>query len=215
MAKANRQFITSGPVRLPRKHRKRIETALEQAFDAADVLIATFNRAAADDGLEDNGDLEPSLGSCPGAYGDEDHELDESDSEPSLGWTVEINQERATKPAPGWTVEDGEAEHDGREPSLGAPEVTYEVHNSVFCSTVRIDQTNWAAGTSDDHEGDEHDGRGPDVDDEPSLAALETDDEHPWQLGWGGHGGDDLLDLEQDAGEQAEEVSEDEGEQVD
>jgi hypothetical protein len=57
------------------------------------------------------------------------------------------------------------------EPSLGAPEVGY------LCS-----QTRWAQGRGDDLE-DEHDGREPDVDDEPSLGSGSIQNQECWAIG--------------------------------
>jgi hypothetical protein len=57
------------------------------------------------------------------------------------------------------------------EASLGAPEVGY----------LRS-QTRWAQGRGDDLE-DEHDGREPDVDDEPSLGSASIQNQDAWAIG--------------------------------
>lgn len=81
---------------------------------------------------------------------------------------------------------DGEAD---AEPSLGAPEARVQCSElfgrSGFFQTYmpgqHLDQRDWARGGLDDRE-DEHDGREPDVDDEPSLGAREG---HGGTEGWG------------------------------
>ncbi len=81
---------------------------------------------------------------------------------------------------------DDEPDADG-EPSLGSLE----------------DHEMWASGGVSDLEGDEHDGREPDVHDEPSLGATATFSQVKWgtlgQCPWFGHN-----DAEQDAGEMRE-----------
>jgi hypothetical protein len=66
------------------------------------------------------------------------------------------------------------------EPSLGAPGPAY------FAS-----QTHWAQGRGDDLE-DEHDGREPDVDDEPSLGSGSIHNQECWAIG-----GDDDRELDE------------------
>ncbi len=64
-------------------------SALEAWIDRA---IALLDEMDGDPDLEDNGDDEPSIGSLGlvGANGQEyDLELDSSDDEPSLGWTLD------------------------------------------------------------------------------------------------------------------------------
>ncbi|MCC6310727.1 MAG: hypothetical protein IT345_07390 [Trueperaceae bacterium] len=102
--------------------RKALEDAIEDAIAALDLLEP-------DPDLEDNRDAEPWLGGS-GMSGEDDLEHDDSEQEPSLGWTTTINQTAHSfhGRSNGWEVVDGEEEHDGREPeedrepSLGAPE---------------------------------------------------------------------------------------------
>jgi hypothetical protein len=122
------------------------------------------------------------------------------------------------------TDEDGSGEDD--EPSLGSQErhpaqspwgfVGYDSRDN------QGDQTFWANGNrgGDDREGDEHDGREPDVDDEPSLGASEPIEPEPGRKDyWGGQlvpvqytafdqswwtHGSNASDLEADAGSEAE-----------
>ena len=60
---------------------------------------------------------------------------------------------------------------DDDEPSI-AGHAIHETQSQVF----------WAAGNTDDREGDEHDGTGPDVDDEPSLGSFDrvVNQNHAW-----------------------------------
>jgi hypothetical protein len=60
------------------------------------------------------------------------------------------------------------------EPALGS----IEDHPNWYDGHRRRDrnQEHWASGNRDDREGDEHDGREPDVDDEPSLANTPRED---------------------------------------
>jgi hypothetical protein len=122
------------------------------------------------------------------------------------------------------TDEDGPGEDD--EPSLGSQErhparspwgfVGYDSRDN------QGDQTFWANGNrgGDDREGDEHDGREPDVDDEPSLGASEPIEPEPGRKDyWGGQlvpvqytafdqswwtHGSNASDLEADAGSEPE-----------
>src|SRR5262249_19421016 len=98
---------------------------------------------------------------------DPDPDLEaEPDSEPNMGWTEsEARYGRYSGP-----------QDDDREPSLGSSD-------NRFC------QIDWASGTRDERE-DKHDGREPDVDDEPSLGSLNRVN----QRGWGSSGTNDLED---------------------
>jgi hypothetical protein len=90
-------------IRTP-KDREKIESTVES-------LIAILD--------EEDGDcdLEPSL--CGGPCTD-DREADTADDEPELGWTGDINQERAQRGLIlAGDFNHSESEHDGREPSLG------------------------------------------------------------------------------------------------
>ncbi len=136
MPQANSHSITPD-------RRKRIEDRIEQLISVLDA-----QDAPAED-LEDGGDDEP----------------DES-TEPSLGWTEDINQDRAIKACTNDDAgvifgPDREGDDCDAEPSLGSLGCTYDADY--------FDQRGWAGGASNDAEGDEHDGREPDVDDEPEL----------------------------------------------
>lgn len=86
------------------------------------------------------------------------------DQEPALGWPDRMNQvphRRSTT-----DYED--------EPALGAPERHPNVPSGGFIdfSSREPSQEDWAQGAHDDRE-DEHDGREPDVEDEPWLGSLD------------------------------------------
>jgi hypothetical protein len=112
--------------------------------NAINGLVLLLDEIDSDPDLEDNQDAEPSLGwsvdGRPGDMSSEDRELDPAETEPSLGWTAGINQASRN-----WLggIDDREQEHDGREPSLGAPE-----------SRNGGDQTYWGRSGLDDREDD-------------------------------------------------------------
>jgi len=151
MAKQADAFpTTSTPTELPEAERLAIEAEIERHLSAADTLIAALDRAQGDVDFEDGGDdLE-----------------DGADDEPSLGWTGDIDQDRALKgcahspSGPEPIIVDAEYEHDGSEPSLGSLGSGYNAES--------FDQERWAVGNCTDLE-EEHDGREPGGDDEPSL----------------------------------------------
>ena len=108
-------------------------------------LIALLDAADVDPDLEDNGDGE-----------------EEPDGEPSLGWPQSTNQDRAQRLGPTHAgdidLEDDQAD---LEHSLGSLGGTWNAES--------FSQEHWARGAASDLE-EEHDGREPDVDDEPSLS---------------------------------------------
>jgi hypothetical protein len=137
------------PFRMSRERRQRIEDAVEGLLHFLDVIDG-------DPDEEDNGDREPSTSALTSgahpllvASGDLDECEPPEHDEFSLGWTLGINQA-----AQNWTGEprwggggwDREAEHDGREPSLG--------------SLDNISQERWGSSDTRDLEpnGDEEDG---------------------------------------------------------
>jgi len=108
---------------------------------------------------------------------DDNPQSDEGEAEPSLGWT----EQEARWGRHAWSA-DIDAEHDNcdSEPVLAAPEnhptLPYTA-TGYFGDRVSYgpagryrdptgSQEAWSEGNSDDREGDEHDGREPDVDDE-------------------------------------------------
>jgi hypothetical protein len=126
----NNAIIPALPRALPRDARRKVETAIEQHLAAVHALTAFLDEADSDP------DLEPSLAGTggddreydpadpPAHEGIDDNELDGSgcpsgseDEEPDLGWTGDINQERAHQGLLRCQVfNHREAEHDGREP---------------------------------------------------------------------------------------------------
>ena len=119
MPQANDNHIT--PIR-----RQFIEDRIER-------LIAILDAADPDP------DLEPSLA---GGICTDDREGDSADDEPELGWTGDVDQERALRSLRiAGEYNHSESEHDDREPSLGSLD---QVTN----------QTWWAAGDHRDLEAD-------------------------------------------------------------
>lgn len=104
---------------------------------------------------------------------EDDAPEDDGSGESALGSTSAINQERAWRASAGWP-EDGEAE-----PSLG------------WSGNGRGHPEIAMRGYDDDREG-EHDGREPDVDDEPSLGSGARRDQTCWAVG-----GDDDRELDE------------------
>ncbi len=161
------QFIELTPKRLRRLAR------------AAQTLIDLLDDLAGDPDLEDGADDEET-----------------ADDEPSLG-APERHVPRKGQEAwadgrasDRWDV-DLEIDGDEREPSLGSVE---RHPNPYPCLGDRFDsQAHWASGANDDRE-DEHDGREPDVDDEPGADEEEClgattcmNQDHAWQnhyTGW-------------------------------
>lgn len=89
--------------------RAAIETEIERLVDLLDV-------ADGDPDLEDDGDMEPSLGGAE-ISGEVDLELDEADNEPSLGWGLFHEMQSQALIATEIVFDaDLEDEHDGREP---------------------------------------------------------------------------------------------------
>jgi hypothetical protein len=83
--------------------------------------------------------------------------------------------------------DDDPGEDDGTgEPSLGSIDGFPDIGSRTYGDGVHrqggLDQARWAAGTRDDCE-EEHDGREPDVDDEPSLGSFDgvIDQRQSWQ----------------------------------
>jgi hypothetical protein len=126
--------ITTGfaflpPPSPPRTEREHIEQTIEAHLSVADALIRSLDTADGDADFEYDGTAEP-----------------DNDTEPSLGWTADIDQRRAVKSCAFDCHGDGawadmEAEHDGREPSLGSLD-------------REIDQSRWAEGDRRDMEAD-------------------------------------------------------------
>jgi hypothetical protein len=115
-------------------------------------LIGVLDAAEPDADREDNGDGEPG-----------------NDIEPDLGWPETLNQTKAIEACnSGAAQQDVEQDTADHEPSLGSLGGTY--------SSEYFDQEQWARGVSDDRE-DEHDGREPCVDGEPSLSLTNDIDQ--------------------------------------
>lgn len=104
------------PCRLNAADRQSIENEIER-------LIGLL------DGMDGDTDLEPWLGwpndGLPPntkIFGDREHDdcdlEDGADSEPDLGWTEGIDQQRRLQTLPGWKVEDGESD-----PVIGFPTI--------------------------------------------------------------------------------------------
>lgn len=98
----------------------------------------------------------------------------DNDGEGSIGWPEDVNQDRALKASSNDDVgvifgPDREADGCDAEPSLGSSGCTYDADY--------FNQDGWAAGGRDDAEGDEHDGREPDVDDEYEMGWPEMIDQ--------------------------------------
>ena len=148
-------FPDSTPVtEIPRQI---VEAEIEMLIDLLDQLDADPDVEDGADIENDTTDDEPLLG-APNQQAGSWNGIDASygcddDEELELGWTemeARFNRHFA-------------AGSDVYEPSLG--------------STNSVNQANWSKGNLDDAEGDEHDGREPDCDDEDG-----GDDE--WELGW-------------------------------
>src|SRR4051812_47163892 len=113
------QSITPAhPRALTPSKRKRIEGRIEE-------LIAVLDAADPDP------DLEPSL--CGGPCTD-DREDDSADDEPELGWTADINQERALCNVRRTSeFNHSETEHDGREPDVDQEADYIGYPNGIAC----------------------------------------------------------------------------------
>lgn len=158
---------------------------------AVDALVALLDQIDGDaefeeddpleasDPAEDDGDAEPSLG-APGTFslpdqrcwaqGAKDDREDESellepggDDELSLGAATAVNQEHAWAASRGFPEDDGEPSLGWTGHGRGHPEIALR-------------------GYDDDREG-EHDGREPDVDDEPSLGSGSVHIQTHWAVG--------------------------------
>lgn len=164
------------PKRIPSVSRERIEQAIEAHMEQADRLIRVLDLYDGD--AADYEPALGSNGSCHSperddqsfwAYctrderevdvADEPHdEMDEGNHEPSLAHTNDFNQEQARRHIGTLQIgetwiqgsEDLEAEHDGREPSLGAPEANLPVGTLPWANMVIVgggmDQTGWGHG---------------------------------------------------------------------
>jgi hypothetical protein len=168
------------PARVARAKRERVEEAIQRHLDEADELIRLLDALEGDSDMEGpDSDLEPNTGCelyVPGIGNVDDIDIawtenpgkgghmpfDDEDAEPSLAHTNAIDQRRAMKGGDGWSGQrDLEAEHDGREPSLGAR----EWNGNALAQSV--DQERWATGRRDDREGGD--------DDDANIAAPTSD----------------------------------------
>ena len=126
------------------------------------------------DGLEEDPDLEPTLGFMNGPPEMDECETPEDD-EPSLASLDSVANQ--TKWAEGGMMDaeqddsDDEPDADG-EPSLGS------------VGDLHFNQERWAAGNRQDLE-DDHDGAEPGEDDEPSLASTASLNQTSWSAGDG------------------------------
>ncbi len=117
-----------------REFRQKAEALVEQMIDLLD-------KHDGDETPEDTGDLEPSLGAPSLPHGT-DCEADPGEQDTELGWTGDLNQERAQRNLSGtqWAA-NLESEHDGREPSLGS-----------VATDVSETQEHWTQGSRNDAE---------------------------------------------------------------
>jgi len=186
------------PRALPQSARQKVEEAIERHGAAMEALIAFLDAADGDSDIEavcedegaqcegegDDNELDCSYAETHGKGGKAEVECE--DIEHSLGWTGDINQDRALKNCVGivsrrdgtwfdrgWDLED---QHDGREPSLGSsPCVGYcGEHGASPAHTW--DQSWWGGGSSDDdRELADDSNEGDDREDlEGRVAAFET-----------------------------------------
>ncbi|WP_457492184.1 hypothetical protein [Tardiphaga sp. P5_C7] len=107
----------------------------------------------------------------------DDHPMDDTELEPSLCGVDADPRRHAGGDGCGWSS-DRELDDADDEPSLGS----IENHpNGYQDSGITRSQEHWAGGNTDEREdvcedeGAEHDGREPDVDDEPSLCGIHAD----------------------------------------
>jgi hypothetical protein len=141
--------------------RKDLEASLERMLSVLDAMDG-------DPDLEDNGDGEPSIGSCSGrsqifwSWGNtDDRELDFGEEDLQLGWANEGRQ----------TFLHGR--NDEHEPSLGAPEA-FPMLTCMWGHVVdhRSSQLHWAQGSTKDGEDGDADLE-PDADDgEPRHVGM-------------------------------------------
>jgi hypothetical protein len=146
------------PRMLPAAARHKVEAAIEQHLQAVEALTRFLDEADGEPDIERDIVDEP--------HDDDEREVDivdephdpNSDEENSLGWSGDVDQQRAVNNCIGIIVEKGgkwvergwdlEAEHDGREPSLGATEPT----------TWSNDLLRYSGGTDDREEQCEDEG---------------------------------------------------------
>jgi hypothetical protein len=121
---------------------------------------------------------------------DEEGEPD-NDAEPSMGWTEQEARWGRYMEVQG---DDLEPSLGSINPRLAAPYRGYS--DAVGVRTTETSQDNWSKGNRDECEGDEHDGREPDPDGEPSLGSLNSFN----QVHWGSSGTDDAEDECEDEG---------------
>lgn len=122
------------------------------------------------DGLDPDPDLEPTLGFVPGVAENDECEA-EGDVECSLGsLDRSVDQTKAWKC--NWQhAEDLEHDDSDDEPSLGSLERAPSCYGTDGPNPSGS-QISWASGSSSDLE-DEHDGREPEDDSEPSLGSFD------------------------------------------
>ncbi|MEQ1771744.1 MAG: hypothetical protein ABL879_18100 [Devosia sp.] len=135
--------------------REAIETSIQRHLDLVTALIAVLDQA------EPDPDLEPALAGFSGEGDDReggdvlDQGDDDTEREPSLGWT-EMEARYGCQPVP---VSDCELDASDDEPNLGAPEPGfgtadyYSIKRMPFVGVEPLaSQASWARGRGDDHE---------------------------------------------------------------
>lgn len=110
--------------------------------------------------------------------------LDQTDGSEDLedGGDLSLAEIRAKGGYDAPSTDDDELSGDENEPSLGflEPHLTGQEHDWWFATYSNDVRQDVHQGDTDDREGDEHDGREPDVDDEPSLASGMEIDQTDW-----------------------------------
>jgi hypothetical protein len=174
---------------LPRDVAEKIEVAIERHHAAADALIAFLDACDGDTDVEEvcedegaSNELDCSYAETHGKGGKA--EAKSEDIEDSLGWTGDVNQDRALSNCKGIvTLRDGtwferggdlEQQHDGREPSLGSRPCVGNFIGSSTADASVWNQVLWAFGGSDDRELADDRTEGDDKEDhEPRVAPVE------------------------------------------
>lgn len=116
----------------PREWRESVETRLNDLLDRAMSLITALDLMQADCDMEETGDLEASLGwtvlGPTNGGANDDREADDADledsgdeHEPSLGWTVTLNQDHALAAGGG-----DMAFFDGEQDAGDEPEIVHD-----------------------------------------------------------------------------------------
>jgi hypothetical protein len=168
----------------PLTWRQALENRVEQHLSLVTTLLALLDGMDTDPDLEPIEDDEPSIGGHAPWGREVDLELDNADTEPSLGWTdMEGRYGRGLTFDPDREVDDADDE-----PNLGAPEPGFAPPlygmwrgQLPYLPAVPLDgQGAWARGRGDDDEQVNEDGG--DIQDEPHDPEPDFEPDLGWSI---------------------------------